>query len=308
MRLAAGIIFALVVLVPFGARAWHDGGHQTVAAIAWDQMTPQARARAATLLQNAPANSEIRALRPTTGSAAERDRIQFIRAAVWADDVRSGQRRSIYHQGLWHFTDFFWEQQQPGGPKRQRPDVPTHGDLVPKLPALEASLRRSHARSVSPSKGTDLAWFLHLMGDIAQPLHCSGRITALEPRGDEGGNLFCVGTRDSRGRCRNNLHSYWDHVIERDFGGNADPLQVAATIQSRFRRTPMTRLSLGQYQSWAQAAQRIAMADAYPASLARDTAPSPEYRALVSRVSQKAIALGGYRLGETLNQVLAPRP
>lgn len=300
------LTLVLSFLLPSLAPAWHDEGHQAVAAVAWDQMTPQARTRAMALLGNAPANSGIAALRPTTGSAGERDRIQFIRAATWADKVRVGARKPIYHKGSWHYTDYFWEQQAPGGTKRQRPDVPPHGDMVRKLPALEASLRSAGTAPVSPSKATDLAWFLHLMGDIAQPLHASGRITALDPNGDQGGNFFCLSAaRDAEGDCRNNLHSYWDDVIEREYGHNADMRQVASAIEQSRPRTAFTRLGLGQYESWARSSQKIAVQAAYPATLVRNSAPPPQYREMVKRVCEKTIALGGYRLGETLNSIFA---
>jgi hypothetical protein len=35
-----------------------------------------------------------------------------------------------------------------------------------------------------------LAWMLHLVGDIHNALHTSARVTFMDPKGDEGGNLF----------------------------------------------------------------------------------------------------------------------
>ena len=309
------LLFVLSICCFLGSQrravyAWHDRGHEVIAAIAWEQMTPQARQAAATLLQNAPANSGIAAMRPAAGSTAEQDRAQFLRAACWADDVRSGLRRPLYNQSLWHYTDFFWEQPTPGAPRRQRPDVAPHGELVVRLPALEASLRDAKTTpAVSPSKGTDLAWFLHLMGDIAQPLHCSGRITPAEPTGDQGGNLFILSPLPAeKGKRPANLHFFWDHVIEREYGQDADIRQVAAEILARYPRPEDTRLLLGQYEKWARASQRLAERVAYPATLARDVEPSSDYRERVRRVSQRVMALAGYRLGETLNAVFSAPP
>ncbi len=278
-----------------------------MAAIAWERMTPQARAAATALLQSAPVDSGIAALRPTIGSVEEQDRALFLRAACWADDVRTGPRKAGYHQPFWHFTDFFWEQATPEATRRQRPDVPLHGELVARLPALERSMRElKTSPAISPSKGTDLAWFLHLMGDIAQPLHCSGRITATEPDGDQGGNLFFLSPADAAaGRRPVNLHFFWDHVIEREFGENADASRVAAEIVARHPQTLQTQLQLGQYERWARTSQRLAARVAYPPTLARDAEPSAEYRERVKRVSERVMALAGYRLGETLNAAFA---
>ena len=49
------LIVALVL--PHTVLAWNATGHQVVAGIAWDNMTPTARRNAITLLQAAPADS-----------------------------------------------------------------------------------------------------------------------------------------------------------------------------------------------------------------------------------------------------------
>ena len=286
------------------ARAWHQAGHEVVAAIAWDRMTPTARAKAVGLLRTAPINSGLRALRPTTGTEEEKDRTQFIQAAIWADAVREGPRKALFHQPLWHFTDFFWEQSAPGATPVDRNDKPPHGDLVTKLPAIEASLKNMSSASVSPSKATDLAWFIHLMGDISQPLHCSGRITPALPDGDQGGNLFCASSSlDSNGKCAENLHSFWDHVVEKKFGEHPDIPVLAARLENDESPSFFTRLRLGQYEQWAKTSQKIAKAVAYPATLGEKQDPSPAYLDLVERVSVKVITLAGFRLGKTLNAI-----
>ena len=300
--------------------AWHDKGHEVIAAIAWNEMTPAARAAAsALLLESAPADAglgifrEGTAGRPgggTAGSAEERARTAFRRAACWADDVRTGPRRAKYHQPFWHFTDFFWEQTTPDAPRRQRPDLPRHGELVTRLPALERSLREPASPPVSPSKSTDLAWFLHLMGDIAQPLHASGRITAADATGDQGGNLFLLSPPASPGpgnaRRPLNLHFFWDHVIEREYGEDADPEAIAQEIVARHPRPADTgALALGQYERWARRSQRLSQLVAYPPTLVRGTEPPAEYRARVKHTSERVMALAGYRLGATLNDVFS---
>jgi hypothetical protein len=83
-------------------------------------------------------------------------------------------------------------------------------------------------------------------------------------------------------------------------------VQVAATIEKGHPRTMLTRLSLSQYATWAHTSQATAKREAYPATLTRGAEPSAQYREVVSRVSQKAIALAGYRLGATLNSILPP--
>ncbi|MGR6783121.1 S1/P1 nuclease, partial [Aeromonas veronii] len=57
------------------------------------------------------------------------------------------------------------------------------------------------------TKSYDLVWLVHIVGDVHQPLHSAGRVSASDTEGDAGGNkvkLFC-----ERGG-PDNLHSFWD--------------------------------------------------------------------------------------------------
>jgi len=85
MKSVACILALAAALCPAGAQAWNARGHMTVAAIAWEKMTPAARQRAAALLQLNPDYPTW-----TAGVAeAERDRVAFIHAATWPDDIKS---------------------------------------------------------------------------------------------------------------------------------------------------------------------------------------------------------------------------
>ena len=66
----------------------------------------------------------------------------------------------------------------------------------------------ANVNAADTTKAVALAWLLHLVGDIHQPLHCSSRVTPDEalPRGDAGGNTFRLD--DNR-----NLHGYWDRIL-----------------------------------------------------------------------------------------------
>ena len=65
----------------------------------------------------------------------------------------------------------------------------------------------------------DLAWLLHLVGDIHQPLHAVARFTTQHPAGDRGGNDFKIqGTPD-------NLHSLWDDLL-----GSGENTQSVLTL------------------------------------------------------------------------------
>ena len=101
-----GAIFSLAVL------AWDDVGHKTTAYIAWQQMSPQARAAAAKFLQAAPEDSHLSALFMGDARPREvRELEHFMIASTWADIVRDRKFKKRYdefHKGNWHYDDTFW--------------------------------------------------------------------------------------------------------------------------------------------------------------------------------------------------------
>ncbi len=56
-------------------------------------------------------------------------------------------------------------------------------------------------------KSMMLRFFVHLVGDMHQPLHVTTRATTDRPEGDKGGNLFKLNYKI------NNLHSLWDQAM-----------------------------------------------------------------------------------------------
>ena len=75
----------LALFLPALAQAWDAAGHMLVGEIAWQQMTPAAREKAAALVQ--PLDTRFTEGRP----------YNFITAGCWMDDMR-GLGRDFYHQ------------------------------------------------------------------------------------------------------------------------------------------------------------------------------------------------------------------
>ncbi|HEU4561735.1 MAG TPA: S1/P1 nuclease, partial [Longimicrobium sp.] len=173
-RVAAAALVA-VGMMSRPAYAWDELGHRVVARIAWDRMTPQARASAVRLLMAAPANTGLRELVPAGLSADEHGRELFVIASVWPDVIRSRSHvGNRYAHSDWHYVNFFWEQRSPGGPITDRPDR-TDGQLLNQLPGLVRTV--GDAQATDSARAVALAWVLHLVGDGHQPLHNSARIT-----------------------------------------------------------------------------------------------------------------------------------
>ena len=293
---------AVLLVVPALA-AWNAPGHGSGAEIAWEQLTPRARARAVALLMRGPARAALQSLRPVEGTAAGRDRALFLNAATWPDLVRErGTAWHAYSHPGWHYADFFW-QEDHGSPH----DLPDAGP-----DAVNAGERITFFRTVlsDPSaadttRALALAWLLHLVSDVHQPLHTSSRVTPREPlpRGDEGGNTFHL---DDSHR----LHAYWDDILDESVARQPgeDEISYAARLATRIERAhPLASLAAPaastDVSAWEHEGLRLAQTAVY-AGVARGAAPSSAYRDKALTASERQLALAGYRLAALLNQAL----
>jgi len=313
--LAATAAALLLALAPRPARAWDDVGHMTVAGIAWQRLSPAVRARAVALLRAAPPDAGLAQLRPNAGGPEERDRALFERAATWADVVRDRRdpaRVRRYHHSAWHFVNLYWRTDAAG--RAVDAGIPPEPvNAVERIAALGAGL--ADPRRAPADRAVDLAWLLHLVGDVHQPLHCSARVTPEDPRGDRGGNALRVGST--------NLHSLWDDAMDRSPGrrpgrrggrrqGEDAKRARAEQWAARLARAyPAERwraqLADTAPMAWATAGARLAQQYAYAPGI-RDSAPIPPgYVDEMRQVAEPQVALAGYRLAALLERLLAAR-
>jgi hypothetical protein len=317
-KICAAVLAALfasiggVLLHPDIAHAWDATGHETVARIAWERLTPAARARALRLLHAAPADADLRTLFDSTQPKPAQDRELFVRAATWPDVIKDraqAARYAKYNHSAWHYRDGYWQQDTPGGPIIDRPEIdpdPKGENAVAALVASEAGLRNgSRADSL---KAIDLIWVMHLVGDVHQPLHASSRITPEDRGGDQGGNRFRFGAATNAG----NLHSFWDNTISRDFPRRTADVTLDAYI-TRVATSLMSahpahqfngQLAPADFDAWTRTSLGTTKRDLYPVTLVRDQQPPAAYATLAAQIADPAVALAGYRLGELLNTLL----
>lgn len=274
--------------------AWDSVGHQVVAEIAWENMSPSARDRAVALLRAAPPDADLANL-STDG------RELFLLASTWPDIVRDRdkpERQAAYHRSSWHYTNFFWE---PGIPPKDRNDLqPGQENVVKLLEKLEKDVVDSGRGDAQ--KAVDLAWILHLVGDIHQPLHTSARVTPTEPEGDRGGNLFLL-TKEEE-----NLHWYWDSILpkiwyRRGLDDTALARKIARELTRQFPEE-QAGLKTGDFAAWAQEGLEKAKTVVYPPGLERGKRPAAEYRWQAYATVKPALARAGYRLAAMLDELL----
>lgn len=305
-KILTWIVVVAFLAFPQSSYAWHDAGHRMVARIAWDNLDPVVRQKVIDLLMQAPSDSCLRELFPNNGPLEKRQRQFFIAVATWPDIVRPGDNDprpcTKYHRRDWHFVDHFWSGNSgdPNNPPQDR-DIP-----IAEVNAAERLqlFRNLVASNLPPQeRAIMLAWILHLVGDIHQPLHTSGRVTTFhgESAGDAGGNNFKLGSGLS-------LHFYWDGIIDPD-GTTHENLndyvdRISRELEDAFPVASFDgTLEPGNIDAWILESLQKAKDHAYPKTLKRNQMPNSAYKKNTFDVSRKSIAEGGYRLANLLTQI-----
>lgn len=261
-RHAGKLAVALVTLlscVPV-AMAWGPRGHRIVAELAEAQLTPQARAEVQQLL----------ALR----GAHHLDEI-----AVWADDLRDTDPELFRRTKRLHFVNFHSRDCLYDPPRDCR-----NGECavaaIGKYSAILAN------RTNPPAQRAEaLAFVVHFVGDIHQPLHA-------DYRHDAGGNDYQVRWHGHG----TNLHRVWDSSM-------LDSTQLTAdqwTDRLEAQRAPIA--TGGTPAQWAEESCRIDRDDGvYPSSRRIDAA----YVERELPIAEQRLRQAGARLAALLNRDLA---
>jgi hypothetical protein len=291
------ILLAVLTFSPLTANAWDSTGHSVVAQIAWDNMNAATKRKIIEILRHQPRPTLLNP--PSGGNPSNINsplNAEFFQtAATWPDRIRGIDE---LNHSIWHFRDLFWNASDNSNSTKT-----PHGDLIEKL--IEFSGNGS-----DEDKAIQIAWLEHLIGDIHQPLHCSGRITDEpdETDGDNGGNDFCLVAKSKCGKKGAlKLHTYWDHLLSNGYKQNSGESdyaynkRLADYIAHLHPRSEFSDLAaFDGTDKWLTEGRD--KANAYPASLKRNVAPNNNYRKDSLKIAQEAIAEAGYRLAKTLEE------
>lgn len=309
MRIVAAVLSVPWIVLTgnlWPASAWNDTGHQVIALIAWDNLSPGPRSKLVAMMRQAEPATRLPSLFPLDNRAMEvRAREFFRRAATWPDLIRSVPE---LHHPTWHHRDFYWRQDK--GRAIDLPDLQVHPEnLLERLHYFKKRL--ANVTVPARERAIGIAWALHLVGDVHQPFHCSARVTAIERKGDHGGRGFELAPLSPPhppGE-RYSLHAYWDDMLDRAVPRQSGERlgvylqRAAALVVSHHPRAQLeAELKPGQFDAWARESV-VAAQSAYPASLRRGQEPSADYRNLGIQVALGRLALGGYRLALMLRDV-----
>lgn len=306
-----GLLFGAVVLTAATpVFSWDETGHKISAYIAWQQMKPDVRERVIKILLAAPEDSQIATFYMTYGTRSEeiRRREYFMLMATWADIIRDrnfDNRYKNYHKSTWHYADTFWTVKDGKIEYLSGPE--DGGKALEKLNDFDAMIR---GRITDAQKAVAIAWLEHLIGDLHQPLHTSARVTDLEPKGDQGGNLFLLTPKDTPRDKQENLHWFWDSIVVRNIPNknnacDADFIDpIAEQIIKKYPYSQVQgRLAPGKFDEWIKESLAAAQTAVFSSDLKRFEMPSEKYKKNALKVAEERLALAGYRMGELFNQV-----
>ena len=309
------ILISLVLTFSIPSFAWDEVGHKITAYIAWDRMTPAAREAVVRLMLTGPEDSGLPSYYMGYGSQNEdtRKRDYFVLMATWADFIKDRNlktRNSKYSVPNWHYTDTYW-MEKDGKPVLVTLNEPG-GLAIQKIEEFAKIIRSPTSKDAE--KAIAIAWLIHLIGDIHQPLHASSRVTAEFPKGDQGGNTFLLTPTGTPREQQVNLHSYWDSIVENKEANSrnlcdADYIYpVAHDIMEKFPYDKLRdRMKDDQFEAWMNESFSLATTEVYK-GVEEGKMPSKKYTENAYKIAQERFALGGYRLGDLFNEVFGGTP
>ena len=269
------IVLAVLLAALFSNRAaaWGPVGHETIAYIAEDNLTPKAKEAVQALLE------------PSDDIAS---------VSNWADKIRLVSKGTA----PWHFIDL---------PIRENVTVETVKEFATENECVISALEKQTAilrdTNQPKSKRQDaLKFVIHFVGDLHQPLHCSDD-------SDRGGNdkIVRYKTPGRRGRgTKLKLHGLWDGLIE--IHNTEDPRELADSLESKITEEKKQFWDTGNLDDWALEGYLIAKNKIYPGMEPgpQDYSANPlpkdyfyRMRPLVDQQLEKA----GIRLASLLNGI-----
>lgn len=307
----AFVVFAIFSLC-WPAFGWDDEGHMAVAYTAYQRLTLAKRARVKALLKLNPSYAAWMDSLPRGTSPADSDRMIFMIAATWPDQIRTdpsyqddgpnngytpegpqatqniGYKDHLRHK-YWHFIDMPYSQDGTPLPATPTPNVETQ------ITAFRAALASNQSDEL---KSYDLVWLLHLVGDVHQPLHCVTRVSAEERNGDSGGNLVLL----CAAPCKDNLHAFWDNLL-----GTEKSPDAAAQAANGLPSANPALASKSDAASWVAEGFQAAKESVYVPPIGPGLGPftmTQAYQSASQALAKQRIALAGARLAKILNEEL----
>jgi hypothetical protein len=308
-RLFLALVLLITTLSSQEALAWNSIGHMAVAYAAYQKLTPAERARVSALLQLNPYYRKWLSCIPAGASPADRDMYVFMMAATWPDKIKAmgshyegtdtppkGESAALNDGYAAHRAHKYWHYvNTPIGASHPGTAPLTTPNVTEKIAAFRTALA---TREPDALKSYDLVWLLHLVGDVHQPLHCVTRVSAANPKGDQGGNLVVISGPDKK------LHAFWDSIL-----GNGDTRDFITAIKvARTLPAPDSSLvSDRKEDDWTAEGYALAKSAVYVEPVGPGLGPytlTAAYAARALQIAKQRVSLAGARLALLLKGAL----
>ena len=261
MKIIAGA--AICSFFVAGAFAWDHPAHMTTAAIAFmevERTKPELVDKLELVFMAHPDTSPFW-VAAGDSRGKERAKRMFFEGARWADDTKGTiHDRPTWHTARWPIIakDAPPEAKAAAEARKGRPA----GQAIEALVMNDAML--SSAETNSAERASALAWLLHLIGDIHQPLHVSDQYSKEFPAGNGSGTLEYV--MDPVNEKPIPLHLLWDSNIYRSTALDAIE-QNAQELVEKYPRSAFPELKglegPGDFEKWARESYDVAVDFAY---------------------------------------------
>lgn len=248
--------------------AWNKIGHELVAKIAYEHLTPETKKS----VQN-----ELNATRQKYHSAS------FVKVASWLDTLRY---QKIHRYDALHFIDIPFSKDDSTLPDYSK------SNLITGIEYASNILKSPYSSQFD--KGIALRILIHIIGDAHQPLHTATYISHEHPQGDRGGNDYFIKAQP----IAKNLHGFWDKGAGQFSDKKISLKRLAKNIENRY---PCMKEDSISPITWIQQSHQIAEKFSY--SLLEHARPSNDYQQKAMDLSEKQIALAGCRLAAMLNRI-----
>jgi hypothetical protein len=233
------------------AFAWSGEGHMVIAAIAFKELSPEAKTKVNALLKSHPDYSKWTNSFAGDFAGMDMETYVFLRASTWPDEIR--RKKNSYDHPQWHYIDYPLR-----APKFAMEEPAETGDDI--LVGLNESAKIvADAQAPAESRAAHLSWMIHLVGDIHQPLHCSSYFSKEFLKGDKGGNSFYVKPATASIK----LHSLWDGLL-----GTRNEPRTALNEATRLRAAqPISYMRATElepdFKAWSLEGRQLAIDKAY---------------------------------------------
>lgn len=280
MLTKAIVFFILVIVSPLKSFAWNATGHMLIATIAYQQLTPNVKSKVDQFVN--------------TFSKEYLDFSTIQNLSVWPDEIRSQRIESFTH---WHYIDLIYN----ADGTTPSPNIIDTDNAVWAIKQIAPVIKNHNANVYERARF--LAFLVHIVGDLHQPLHGVSRVTAAHPDGDHGGNLFHL--QKTYALQANNLHSLWDSGcgVFQEGMSRENIAALANAIMTQFPKESLAaKTSDLKPENWASDDLDLAKKQVY--NTAENQMPNTAYIEACKQTAQQQSALAGYRLGAMLNDLL----